>query len=185
MDIRHIALNEIPSQGWKLTVSDEAVWQRPLEEFRLSCRIVEPVVAEVFILPQQEGCLLRGVITGAVCMPCNRCMEETLVVLNQNFDEFEEYPHPHESEPKEEIPSELLEKCVVSMEGGGPFLDLASLLWEEFALALPVKPLCREDCMGICPVCGKNLNEGVCQCSRDGGDPRLVALRQFKVKQRG
>ena len=184
MDIRHIALNEIPSQGWKLTVSDEAVWQRPLEEFRLSCRIVEPVVAEVFILPQQEGCLLRGVIKGAVSMPCNRCMEETLVVLNQSFDEFEEYPHLHEAEPEEKMPSDLLEEGVVVVEEGIPFLDLASLLWEEFALALPVKPLCRSDCKGICPVCGKNLNEGACQCSRNSGDPRLAALRQFKVKQR-
>ena len=99
MDLRHIALNEIDPQGLSLTVSDEEVWQAPLKEYHVSCRIVEPVIAEVFVLAQQDGCLLRGTIRGVVAMPCNRCMEETLVVLNQSFDEFEEYPGPVGTEP--------------------------------------------------------------------------------------
>ncbi len=185
MDLKHIALNEIGPEGCSLTVSDETVWSQPAEEYGLSCRIVEPVIAEVFILPQQDGCLLRGTIRGAVSMPCNRCMEETLVVLNQSFDEFEEYPGTVGTEPEEGEPAGLLDECAVTWEGGAPFLDLASLLWEEFSLALPVKPLCRPDCRGLCPVCGKNLNEGACGCSRDSGDPRLAALRQLKVKHQG
>lgn len=185
MNLNHIALNEIEPQGRSLTVSDEEIWTVPMERFHLSCRIVEPVEAEVFLLPQQDGCLLRGTIRGVVAMPCNRCMEETLVVLNQSFDEFEEYPQSADTEPEEEDSAELLDGSVVTMEGGSPFLDLASLLWEEFSLALPVKPLCKPDCRGLCPVCGKNLNEGACSCSRESGDPRLAALRQLKVKQQG
>ena len=185
MDLKHIALNEIEPQGRTLTVSDETVWTSPMEKYHLTCRIVEPVVAEVFVLPQEDGCLLRGTIRGVVSMPCNRCMEDTLVVLNQSFDEFEEYPGRDETEPEEEDPADLLDEDVVTMEGGAPFLDLASLLWEEFSLALPVKPLCRPDCRGLCPACGKNLNEGACGCSRDSGDPRLAALRQLKVKHQG
>ena len=61
--------------------------------------------------------------------------------------------------------------------------DLAGLLWEEFVLALPVRPLCKPDCKGLCPDCGKNLNEGSCSCVRDEGDPRLAALRGLKVKK--
>lgn len=185
MDFRHIALNEIEPQGCTLTVSDSSVWEQPLKEYHVSCRMVEPVTAEVFLLPQEDGCLIRGTIRGVVAMPCNRCMEETLVVLNQSFDEFEEYPGLGETEPEEEDSAGLLDECVVSMEGGAPFLDLAALLWEEFSLALPVKPLCRPDCRGLCPECGKNLNEGACGCSRDSGDPRLAALRQLKVKHQG
>lgn len=185
MELRHIALNEIEPQGRTITVSDRSVWEEPAAEYHLQCRMVEPVVAEVFLLPQNDGCLIRGTIRGVVAMPCNRCMEETLVVLNQSFDEFEEYPAPAETEPEEENPAGLLDECAVTMEGGAPFLDLASLLWEEFSLALPVKPLCRPDCRGLCPECGKNLNEGACSCSRDSGDPRLAALRQLKVKHQG
>jgi len=183
MDINHIALNEIGPQGREFTVSNEAVWLEPLKQYRVSCRIVEPVSAEVLVLPQEDGCLLRGSLKGVVAMPCNRCMEETLVVLNQSFDEFEEYSRPAETEPEGDEQSEILEECVVSMEGGVPFLDLGALLWEEFSLVLPVKPLCKADCKGLCPSCGKNLNEGACDCSLDVGDPRLAALRQLKVKQ--
>lgn len=185
MDLNHIALNEIPPQGASYKVTDEAVWVRSLGEFGVSCRIVEPVEAEVLVLPQEDGCLLRGVIKGVVSMPCNRCMEETLVVLNQSFDEFEDYPRADETEPEGKEPTEILDECVVTMEGGAPFLDLAALLWEEFSLALPVKPLCKPDCKGLCPECGKNLNEGACGCVLDNGDPRLAALRQLKVKRQG
>ena len=79
MDLNHIALNEIPPQGASYKVTDEALWVRRLGEFGVSCRIVEPVEAEVLVLPQEDGCLLRGSIRGVVAMPCNRCMEETLV----------------------------------------------------------------------------------------------------------
>ena len=183
MDLNNIALNEIGPAGLTLTISDENVWMDPIKEYGLSCRIVEPVIAEVLVLPQQDGCLLRGSLKGVVAMPCNRCMEETLVVLNQSFDEFEEYPRQAETEPEGEDTADILEECVVRMEGGSPWLDLASLLWEEFSLALPVKPLCKPDCKGLCPECGKNLNEGACGCVLDTGDPRLAALRQLKVKR--
>ena len=66
---------------------------------------------------------------------------------------------------------------------GAPEINLAGLLWEEFVLALPVRPLCKPDCKGLCPDCGKNLNEGSCSCVRDEGDPRLAALRGLKVKK--
>lgn len=185
MDLRHIALNEIELQGRTIFVSDRRVWEKPAEEYHLSCRMVEPVLAEVFLLPQQDGCLIRGTIRGVVTMPCNRCMEETLVVLNQKFNEFEEYPSVSKIEAEENDPAGILDECVVSMEGGVPFLDLEALLWEEFSLALPMKPLCRPDCRGLCPECGKNLNKGDCGCSRDSGDPRLLALRQLKVNHQG
>ncbi|HJD96709.1 MAG TPA: DUF177 domain-containing protein, partial [Mailhella massiliensis] len=122
MDLKHIALNEIEPQGCSITVSDETVWTDPAAQYHLFCRMVEPVFAEVFILPQEDGCLIRGTIRGVVAMPCNRCMEETLVVLNQSFDEFEEYPGQVETEPEEENSAGLLDECVISMESGAPVL---------------------------------------------------------------
>ena len=50
-------------------------------------------------------------------------------------------------------------------------------------LALPPNPLCRPDCKGLCPECGANLNEGMCACSRDEGDPRMAVLRGLKVRK--
>ena len=53
---------------------------------------------------------------------------------------------------------------------------------EQFYLALPMKPLCGDDCKGLCPVCGTNLNRGTCDCKRDWEDPRLAALKTLKAK---
>lgn len=58
-------------------------------------------------------------------------------------------------------------------------LPLDDLVEEELILNLPSKNLCRKDCRGLCPQCGKNLNEGLCGCRSDTTDPRLEVLRQL------
>jgi uncharacterized protein len=54
---------------------------------------------------------------------------------------------------------------------------------EQFYLALPMKPLCRADCKGLCPMCGTNLNRGTCDCKREWKDPRLSALKELRDRQ--
>ncbi len=58
-------------------------------------------------------------------------------------------------------------------------LNLDSLVLDDLLLELPYKSLCREDCRGLCPQCGKNLNEGLCGCTTRSVDPRLEVLRQL------
>lgn len=58
-------------------------------------------------------------------------------------------------------------------------LDLADLTMADILLELPYKSLCCEDCRGLCPMCGKNLNEGLCGCSHKSVDPRLAVLGQL------
>ena len=58
-------------------------------------------------------------------------------------------------------------------------LDLDELMREDILLELPTKFLCREDCRGLCPVCGKNLNEGPCGCGQYPADPRLEVLENL------
>ena len=56
-------------------------------------------------------------------------------------------------------------------------IDLGEVMREQFYLALPMKPLCREDCQGLCPVCGINRNRETCTCQAEWVDPRLEAVR--------
>ncbi len=58
-------------------------------------------------------------------------------------------------------------------------LDLDDLVLADILLELPYKSLCREDCRGLCPLCGTNLNEGLCGCNRKSVDPRLAVLGQL------
>jgi uncharacterized protein len=62
-------------------------------------------------------------------------------------------------------------------------IDLNELMREQFYLALPMKPLCREDCEGLCAQCGTNLNTGRCDCQSEWVDPRLAALRELKTNR--
>ncbi len=58
-------------------------------------------------------------------------------------------------------------------------LALDDLVQADILLELPYKNLCREDCRGLCPQCGKNLNEGLCGCTTKSVDPRLAVLQQL------
>ena len=58
-------------------------------------------------------------------------------------------------------------------------LDLAEAVQTDIQLELPYKSLCREDCRGLCTLCGKNLNEGLCGCNHKSVDPRLAVLGQL------
>src|SRR6185369_12071499 len=58
----------------------------------------------------------------------------------------------------------------------GQEIDVTPLVYEEAILALPTRPLCAEDCRGLCPRCGANLNQGACGCPAAPPDPRLSVL---------
>lgn len=179
----HIALNEIAPEGMRLEIEDQSLWTDPLREFRLKFRIARPLKAGVFLFPQVDGCLVRGSLSGELAVPCDRCAEDARVIIEQSFDEFE--PFPSERSEADDGDFEIPESSAVFFREGSPILDLGGLLWEELSLSLPVKPLCRPGCRGVCVLCGKNLNDGPCGCSEGEGDPRLAVLKQIKVKTKG
>ncbi len=175
-----IALGDIGPEGREYTVEDPAIWAEPAREFHVDYAVKKPLSASVFVLPHQEGCLVRGRLQGEVALACDRCAEEALVPIDQSFDDFE--PMPQEADPGEEDFSEEGESRI-SRVNGALMLDLGALLWEEFSLALPVKPLCSPQCKGVCPTCGTYLNTGSCACAAEGGDLRMAALRQVRINK--
>lgn len=186
----HQSVNDIPPEGLSLSLDDPQLWEGPIAEFHIKCRALTPLQAQVFLLPAPGGCLVRGRLKGVIALPCDRCTEEALTTLDNSFETFECLPEgiplqddsadDGENGEDEDAPDE---GSHIYMEKNVPMLDLAALCWEEFALALPVKPLCRDDCKGLCPTCGANLNEGSCGCVSDEGDPRLAVLRTLKVQK--
>ena len=61
--------------------------------------------------------------------------------------------------------------------------DLDEIILTSFLFGLDMQLLCREDCAGLCPTCGKNLNDGPCGCVKES-DPRLAALAQLLKKEK-
>lgn len=99
------------------------------------------------------------------CAPCDRCAETVETRFN--------VPVTHNLivSLNDEENDDFLQ--VADMR-----LDLDEIVWEDVVLSLPVKYLCSEDCKGLCPQCGKNLNSDQCDCKKPI-DPRLEGLLQF------
>ena len=98
--------------------------------------------------------------------PCDRCGKETIKQHNVHIKRV------LVSQLADRTDDEIIE--IPNMQ-----LDAGELCTDEIVLYLPMKHLCKEDCKGVCPECGKDLNEGVCGCKTDSHDPRLQALAQL------
>lgn len=173
--------------GQTVVIDDQSVWAIPIEELAQQIRLVSPMRAELSFYPQEGGLLIRGSMTGEVGLACNRCAEEAFACLNVDITSFEPLPIADndidEDEEALEADPDLDVTVFTSFEDVLCF-DMAAFLWEEFALALPVKPLCIEQCKGLCTTCGSNLNTMQCACNTDEGDLRLAALRGLVVPQK-
>jgi len=114
--------------------------------------------------------LFQGQISGAFTHPCDRCLgpAETPFSVEAVWN-FELDPAAAFQEAGVEFDEEVdLEDTALCRVVENDEIRLGPHVWEEVALAAPVKYLCREDCKGLCPRCGANLNAGPCACPPDG-----------------
>jgi len=168
-------ITDLPATGREFSFSDQAIWTGSIAEFALPYRLDAPgtgLEAAFHIEPQGKGMFIRGRIDGKVVTPCDRCAEDTFLIVDTAFELYEDLPVADE---------QSLEPGLLRRRGKVLEVDAGILLWEQFLLALPVKPLCDEDCPGLCPHCGKPLREGPCACVVEEGDPRLAVLKNLKV----
>lgn len=179
-----IPLQSVINEGPDFVFEDQDIWLEPLKEFAVPCRISKPIRAEISIFPQAEGLLASGRFTGQVVQPCSRCNEDAVADLEHNFESFEPFPEEKAEGKSDEKDVQVDEFFVrYSPKGLGLEINMAALLWEEFAQALPVRPLCSDSCAGLCGKCGQNLNTGKCGCVCTADDPRMAALHGLKLKK--
>ena len=139
-------------------------------------RVVEPISLAFDISKDNQQFRLVGTVRTTLEMPCSRCLELFIMPIDQAFD-LRYQPHAQNSgEGEREIEEDDLTTAFYENDE----IDLGHLMREQFYLALPMKPLCRADCQGLCPVCGTNLNKGACSCKREWEDPRFAALKKLK-----
>lgn len=100
---------------------------------------------------------------------CSRCLKEFALPLSTQWDlSFTRSPT---------TAMEAAEKDVRLLEGDA--LSLSPMVREALLLEIPYAPICREDCKGLCQVCGADRNETVCECQDETIDPRWSKLQQF------
>ena len=119
---------------------------------------------------------IRGALQGEVEVPCARCLDPVRIPVEIPIDLYYR-PMSHIARDEEVAISEA-ETEVGFYEGGG--LELADVVREQVLMGLPMRAVCRDDCRGICPVCGANRNLESCGCRPEFSDPRWDALRNWK-----
>ena len=142
-------------------------------------RVVQPVSLAFDIVKDKQHFQLMGTVTTALELPCSRCLEPFTSPVDSQFD-LRYQPHAHPAGSGHEAEREIEEDDLSTAFYDNDEIDLGQLMGEQFYLSLPMKPLCRTDCRGLCPICGTNLNRGRCECKRDWDDPRLAVLKTLK-----
>lgn len=139
-------------------------------EFSLEgVRLAEPLNGSVRLMRTQDGILAEVEVRVAVEAECSRCLKAVATEVSASFSDeyrptfdirtgFRIWPLPDET-PDEEL-----------MIGADHVLVLGEAVRQELQAALPVQLLCTEDCAGLCQQCGKDLNEGPCQCEPEPDD---------------
>ena len=121
---------------------------------------------------------IRGGYTVEMTAECDRCLGRARFPLEARFDLF--YRPVSFIARDEEVAIDEGEAEIGFYEGGG--MELEDILREQVLLALPMQRVCSDVCKGICPVCGKNRNETVCDCHVQPVDDRWGALRNLELK---
>jgi uncharacterized protein len=124
-----------------------------------------------------ESYLLRGQLRGALITPCSRCLEPATVELDLPIV----VSYEEADEDTAEAAGDDEDGDVRSFTGGE--IDLGPELRDELLLAMPIGPLCRAECAGICSVCGGNRNATPCDCEQKQrmASSKLSALKDLKI----
>ncbi|WP_239617104.1 YceD family protein [Cohnella mopanensis] len=136
---------------------------------------LEPMKYNLVAKAADDRILVSGQLSCDVRMQCSRCLDkfdETVLVPFEEQFRIVENGEAELSEDDEAVP--------VTEER----IDLSPYLAEELVVQLPYAPLCSEDCKGLCPECGMNLNEQSCGCNTEKIDPRMAALQDWFKSQK-
>lgn len=113
-----------------------------------------------------EGIYISGKFDTDIDIECIRCLEAATIPLSGEVKEL--YYYPPSLAPEEEYK--------VGEDGN---IDLGPVIREVAIMEIPMQPICEEECEGLCPECGTNLNLERCDCEIDDVDPRLAELRKL------
>ena len=160
-----IRVAEIPDEG--LQIEGREAFPRPFQDPTWTLDDLALAVEK-----DGEAVLVTGRLEATVPLHCGRCLESYNVTVEPEVD-ARFVPNPRGRGEELELGADDLETDVYD----NGVVDLTALLETETTLALPMKSLCREDCRGICPICGGSRNVTDCRCEVRLADPRWAPLK--------
>lgn len=160
--------------GTTQTVALDDDGQLDLED--AEARLAGPISGTVRLHRTNLGIYANGTMLVPVRLECSRCLRDFSTTLA--------IPLAEEFYPTVDVNTGLPVPTPENTDLSFPInqrheLDLREAIRQNVLLALPTRALCQEDCAGLCPQCGKDLNQGLCDCQPEVDDSRLSALRHL------
>ena len=121
---------------------------------------IDEAVAEMQLEAVADGLVVRGSVTASAILRCNRCL--TGIEFTATADVVQAYGPPSDDD-------------ILPIDSDGS-IDLGPLLHDELSLAIPLVPVCRDDCLGLCPTCGTDLNKEPCEGHPEETNSPFAAL---------
>ena len=175
-----IRVDEIPEAGRTLRLQWDDSHLAPYvpENDPFNLKLAGPIRVELEVRKLADHVRILGTVKGRLQLGCHRCLSQFEWLLDEPVDVF---LFPEEQAPREEETELGVEELDYDFFDG-EVIEIDQLIAEQIFLALPFKVLCGEDCRGLCPRCGVNLNEDVCRCA--AGDVKSPFAGLLKIKER-
>lgn len=165
-----IDIDQLPKEGLRVYKEFEFLGVEIVEE---SAVFLEPTQVDLTLKKIGEEISIKGRIKTRLSFNCSRCLVPFEFPIDSHFDLM--YLPEELDEIKEELEAGDMNRFFYYNQK----IDLKVIILEQLNLTFPVKPLCSENCQGICPFCGKIIRDGECSCVNTRRDPRLEKLKKF------
>lgn len=143
-------------------------------------KVTDDVLLALNICKDGDKCRISGQISSRLSLSCCRCLELFEMPGNVEIDLLY---LPQDSKSRE-AEREISEDDLTAAYYQNNEINFSEMVREQFQLILPMKPLCRSDCLGLCVICGLNLNEQRCSCKAEWQDTRFAELAKLLPNQR-
>ncbi len=172
-----IRVSEIPESGLHLVTDRKPDWLSNIPELSSSeqeTHLTSDIHLDLLVTKDNRDISVEGTITLTLQTPCSRCMEIVRLTLRPGVHLIltPGIKFGDDSDPESNIDYSTYE---------GEEVEIGDYLREVLAMDIPYKVLCREECKGLCPTCGANLNFGDCSCRQQWVDERFQVLKKLKT----
>ncbi|MBW1722381.1 MAG: DUF177 domain-containing protein [Deltaproteobacteria bacterium] len=174
-----IDLRRISQESKTFTFVLKEGWWEPKDPSDQILSLDGPLKVVVTLYSAGDKYVMDGRLRGGLKVRCDRCLESHHRDIQTEFQTYLALPPPGS---QEESDVELTEEDMDVDFIRGEEIDLTGIIREQIYLSLPMKVLCSAECKGLCPRCGKNLNEEICCCLRETGHPAFLKLNQLKIQ---
>ncbi len=156
-------------EGMHLVFEDMPGLLSDIDEYRVR----SPIVGEVFLCRVNRDVHLRGEVRASIRLICHRCLESYIQKIHTTFSYILVPSLP--GIRKIALDTEDMETSTYD----GVEIQLGKIFREQILLQIPMRHLCKEDCKGICPGCGANLNREECRCQKESLDSQFSPLKRL------